>query len=165
MKKVLFCLFAPMIPPLILIYILFNQLNNIQIPEQINSATHINESFKEFEKALEKNTEWINQWREEDYTITAYAPLDPNAIEGMCYSGNPNITASGEPTTIHTTAAGPPHLPFGTKIIIPNLNKTYIIQDRGGAVKGQHIDITVPTRIKAFQLGRSIYPILIKEPE
>ncbi|MDI6743257.1 MAG: hypothetical protein QMD11_11035, partial [Smithella sp.] len=31
----------------------------------------------------------------ETFTVTAYAPLDPNAIEGFCYSGDPNVTASG----------------------------------------------------------------------
>ena len=26
---------------------------------------------------------------------TAYAPIDPQAVEGMCYSGDPWVTASG----------------------------------------------------------------------
>ena len=31
-----------------------------------------------------------------EVNLSFYAPLDPNAVEGMCYSGNPEITASGE---------------------------------------------------------------------
>ena len=33
----------------------------------------------------------------EEATITAYAPLDPRAVAGMCFAGDPNVTASGEP--------------------------------------------------------------------
>ena len=42
---------------------------------------------------------------------TGYAPLDPEAKNGMCYQGNPNVTASGEPTQPLITIAAGPDLP------------------------------------------------------
>lgn len=38
-----------------------------------------------------------------EFRVTAYAPLDPNAIEGVCYSGDPNVTASGAPPVPYQT--------------------------------------------------------------
>lgn len=75
--------------------------------------------------------------------------------------GNPFITASG--TRVHKgTMACPPQYPFGTKIRIDNMG-TYICEDRGGAIKGNHFDIWFESRIEALQWGkRNVVAIIEK---
>ena len=91
-----------------------------------------------------KQTE-LNKLSEENYipvkmTVTGYAPLDPDAIEGMCYSGDPNVTASGAKSDPNRTIAAGPGIPFGTQIYIPGIGNR-IVEDRGSAITDNHIDI------------------------
>lgn len=63
------------------------------------------------------------------------------------------ITASGLKVREQETIACPPLFPFGTKIKIETMG-TYICEDRGGAIKGNHIDIYMETKKEAFSFGR-----------
>lgn len=63
------------------------------------------------------------------------------------------ITASGLMVKENETIACPPQFPMGTKIKISGMG-TYICQDRGGAIKGNHIDIYMETKKEAFAFGR-----------
>lgn len=38
----------------------------------------------------------ILSWHSTNIEGTHYAPLDPAALEGVCYEGDPAITASGQ---------------------------------------------------------------------
>lgn len=88
------------------------------------------------------------------FEITAYAPLDPNAIEGMCYEGDPNITASGARVEIgRTVAADTNVLPFGTRVWVQGFGWREV-QDRGGAIKGNKIDVAVQSTSEAYGFGR-----------
>ncbi len=87
-----------------------------------------------------------------EYTATAYAPLDPAAVRGMCYSGDPRVTASGRRTEPGITVAAPRHIPFGTWIHIQGLGWRRV-DDRGGRIKGQRLDICFQTRKEALQWG------------
>ncbi|MEA4890990.1 MAG: 3D domain-containing protein [Peptococcaceae bacterium] len=84
-----------------------------------------------------------------------------------------NITASGVPATFGTVAADS-SIPFGTQYYIPALDfikgdGIFTVQDRGGAVKGNIIDVYLPETDRedpitkaAFRLGKfetEIYPI------
>ncbi|HLQ96607.1 MAG TPA: LysM peptidoglycan-binding domain-containing protein [Pseudogracilibacillus sp.] len=51
------------------------------------------------------------------------------------------ITASGEKVKENHTIACPPSLPFGTKIHIPELDETYVCEDRGSAITNERLDI------------------------
>ncbi len=69
-------------------------------------------------------------------------------------SGNPFITASG--THVHQgTMACPPQYPFGTKITIKDVG-TFICEDRGGAIKGNHFDMWFTSRSKALAWGKRV---------
>lgn len=62
------------------------------------------------------------------------------------------ITASG--IKVHQgTLACPPQYPFGTKIDIEGYG-TYICEDRGGAIKGNHFDIYTTHKKDAFAFGK-----------
>jgi 3D (Asp-Asp-Asp) domain-containing protein len=63
------------------------------------------------------------------------------------------ITASGLKVKTRETIACPSHFPFGTKLAIEGMG-TYVCQDRGGAIKGNHIDIYMETKSEAFAFGR-----------
>lgn len=63
------------------------------------------------------------------------------------------ITASGLHVKESETIACPYQFPFGTKLNINGMG-TYICEDRGGAIKGNHIDIYMKTKKEAFTFGR-----------
>lgn len=63
------------------------------------------------------------------------------------------ITASGVKVKAKRTLACPPIYPFGTKIKIEGYG-TYVCEDRGGAIKGNHVDIYMQTKKEAFAFGR-----------
>lgn len=63
------------------------------------------------------------------------------------------ITASGLMVKENETIACPKNFPFGTKLSIDGTG-TYVCQDRGGAIKGNHVDIYMKTKSQAFSFGR-----------
>lgn len=88
--------------------------------------------------------------------VTAYAPMDPAAVEGMCYSGDPTVTASGEaPVPGETVAA---ELPFGTLVYIEGIGLRRV-NDRG--VPSGCIDVVTETRRQAIEIGRSRRKVII----
>lgn len=90
---------------------------------------------------------------ETQFVATGYAPLDPKAVKGMCYSGDPNVTASGRRTDPDVTIAAPKNIPFGTYIYIVGIGLRRV-DDRGGSIKGNRIDICFRTRKEALEWGR-----------
>ncbi len=94
--------------------------------------------------------------KETSMVVTAYAPLDPAAVEGMCYSGDPTVTASGEaPVPGETVAAA---LPFGTVLWIEGIGLRRV-NDRG--VGPGRIDVVTETRKQAIEIGRSRRRVII----
>ncbi len=68
--------------------------------------------------------------------------------------GDPFQTASG--TRVHDgTMACPPQYPFGTKITIERKG-TFVCEDRGGVIKGNHFDMWFPSRQAAMNWGKRI---------
>ena len=88
--------------------------------------------------------------------VTSYAPLDPNAIEGMCYSGDPNITGTGTQARVGIAATDWNEFPVGTILDIPGYGEA-IVEDTGGAMRGYNqgfkIDILHETREESFAWG------------
>lgn len=95
----------------------------------------------------------ILSWESTTMEATHYAPLDPNAVEGVCYQDDPAITASGQRVEVGVTAAAEPGIPFGTRLYIPGYGFR-IVQDRGRAITHGRLDIAVDSRKEAFRLGR-----------
>jgi 3D (Asp-Asp-Asp) domain-containing protein len=65
-------------------------------------------------------------------------------------------TASGKPVSRGLIAADPALLPLGTRVRVEAgfLSGEYLVADTGGAVRGRHIDIWMPTSREARQFGR-----------
>lgn len=114
----------------------------------------------------ERMEKWFNEWNVEEIELTGYAPLDSRAIQGMCYSGDPEITSSGNPVVIGETAAAGEDLPFGGKIWIKDYGFR-TITDRGSNVNRnkegvRQIDIAVGTREEALEIGRKSTLAMVK---
>ena len=86
--------------------------------------------------------------------VTAYCPCTK-----CCGENAQGITASGRDvsyTNSRFVAADTTVLPFHTKLIIPGYHNgaTVEVIDRGGAIKGNKLDLYFPTHEEALQWGR-----------
>ncbi len=70
------------------------------------------------------------------------------------------ITASGKPA-IGKICAAPPHIPFGTVLDVEGYGE-YVVEDRGGAIKGNKLDLLFSTHAEALEFGRKDLKVRIK---
>jgi len=83
-----------------------------------------------------------------DILITGYS-----STPDQCW-GDPFTTASGA-RVHHGTMACPPEYAFGTKIEIEGMG-TYVCEDRGGKIKGNHFDMWFASRGEALNWGKRV---------
>lgn len=94
----------------------------------------------------------------EEWRVTAYCPC-----EECCGRFSDGITASG-----HIIQAGdkfvaaPCKYPFGTIIDIPGYGKVPVL-DRGGAIKGDRLDVFFPDHETALEWGIKYLPIKLQD--
>ena len=79
------------------------------------------------------------------YKVTAYC-----ACVKCCGKTN-GITASGTKATANRTVAAPSSFAFGTKIQMNG--RTYVVEDRGGAIQGNRIDLYMDSHSEALAWG------------
>lgn len=89
------------------------------------------------------------------YKVTAYCPCSK-----CCGSHANGYTASGTKATAGRTIAAPSNFAFGTKLIING--KEYVVEDRGGAIKGNRIDMYVDSHAQALAWGVKYLPVEVK---
>ena len=80
------------------------------------------------------------------------------------YSGRKKIigqTATGAMAKVGTIAADTRYFKFGTKMTIPGYGSG-MVQDRGGKVKGYHIDLYFNTHQEAKNWGRRLLMVKVK---
>lgn len=103
-----------------------------------------------------------------EYKLTAYCscekccgywatvrPIDENG-KPIVYTANMSVAKQGV-----TVAADTDVLPFGTVLLING--HEYIVQDRGGAIKGNRIDVYFESHEEALQFGVQYKEIFLKE--
>ncbi len=107
-----------------------------------------------------KNEEILAKWKAKQADKWASLPTEAFTINASAYTaaadecGNSKgVTASGIKVAAKRTIACPPTFPFGAKLEIEGYG-TFVCEDRGGAIKGNHIDIYVETKKEAFAFGR-----------
>ncbi len=85
--------------------------------------------------------------------ISAYAPLDPNAREGMCFSGNPAITASG--TYVREGVVATNMFPFGTRLRIPSVfgDRIFVVEDTMSSIRNNTVDVFFLYQRDAINFG------------
>ena len=89
------------------------------------------------------------------YKVTAYCACS------KCCGKSTGITASGKRATAGRTIAAPSTFKFGTKLSING--KQYIVEDRGGAIKGNRIDLYVESHSAALRWGVKYLPVEVVE--
>jgi 3D (Asp-Asp-Asp) domain-containing protein len=107
-----------------------------------------------------KNEAILAKWKVKQTKSWENLPKESFEINASAYTASADecgndkgITASGIKVAEKRTIACPPSFPFGAKIAIEGMG-IYICEDRGGAIKGNHIDIYVETKKEAFAFGR-----------
>lgn len=89
------------------------------------------------------------------YKITAYCPC------AKCCGKTNGITAMGTRATAGRTVAASSKFAFGTKL---NINgHTYTVEDRGGAINGNKIDIFVGSHAEALAWGVRYLPVSVAQ--
>lgn len=89
------------------------------------------------------------------YKVTAYC-----SCSKCCGKHASGYTASGTKATAGRTVAAPANFAFGTKLLING--KEYIVEDRGGAIKGNRIDMYVSSHAQALAWGVKYLPVQVK---
>lgn len=87
------------------------------------------------------------------YKVTAYCSCS------KCCGKRTGRTASGTRATAGRTVAASSKFSFGTKLKING--KTYVVEDRGGAVKGNKIDVYMNSHSAALRWGVRYLPVEI----
>lgn len=87
------------------------------------------------------------------YKITAYCSC------AKCCGKTNGITACGTKAKAGRTIAAPRGFKFGTKVSING--KTYVVEDRGGAIKGNRIDLYVNSHSEALRWGVKYLPVKV----
>lgn len=112
------------------------------------------------EQELTLEDKILNRWKEKQARLWTTLPKEPFVINASAYTAaadecgkSDGITASGLKVTENRTLACPPSFPFGTKMSIEGMGE-FRCEDRGGAIKGNHIDIYMETKTEAFAFGR-----------
>lgn len=92
--------------------------------------------------------------------VTAYC-----ACPKCCGPDAIGLTASGKDVSYNDGkfVAADKQFAFGTNLIIPgyNSNKPVEVQDRGGAIKGNHLDVFFPTHQEALEWGRRVIDVTV----
>jgi 3D (Asp-Asp-Asp) domain-containing protein len=86
------------------------------------------------------------------FTVTAYTN-GPESTGKTPSDPAYGKTASGVHTQAGVTIACPKRFPFGTKLYIESVG-VRVCQDRGGAIKGNHIDLFIPELSAALKFGK-----------
>lgn len=89
----------------------------------------------------------------ETYKITAYCSCS------KCCGKSTGRTASGTRATAGRTVAASSKFAFGTQLNIGG--HVYTVEDRGGAIKGNRIDIYVGSHAQALQWGVKYLPVSV----
>jgi len=87
------------------------------------------------------------------FKITAYCSCS------KCCGKQTGITASGTRATAGRTVAASGQFSFGTKLLING--QVYTVEDRGGAIKGNKIDIYMDTHSQALAWGVKYLPVQV----
>ena len=88
-------------------------------------------------------------------------------MRATAYTGH-GRTASGKRVRRGMVAADRRVLPLGTKVRLKNAGRysgVYRVEDTGGRIRGRKIDIYMPSRAAAKQLGRQTVKVEVLTPQ
>lgn len=137
---------------------IFSESDNLIVYEDDSFEGFTKESDLKKSKEEEKREKALERFAEK--RKSAIYPEGKFIVNASAYTAaadecgkSDGITASGLMVKENETIACPPQFPFGVKLKIEGMG-TYICQDRGGAIKGNKVDIYMETKKEAFAFGR-----------
>ena len=94
-----------------------------------------------------------------NFIVTAYLAIDEyeNRFHGITFSGVPAIP-------FHTVAVDPKVVPLGSQLFIEGLG-WWKAEDTGNMIKGNRLDICLPTRDEAVEWGKRNRQVWFKPPK
>ena len=142
----------------------------MKVKDKDKSAAGLPDDQISVDPSTEKSTDglpddkvmWVNGETSGTYLgtfwITAYCPC-PICCGEYSNMVNPT-TASGAPAVEGVTCAAPSNFAFGTELIVDG--HTYTVQDRGGAINGNHLDIYFSNHQAALNFATGYYEVYAK---
>ena len=134
------------------------QLSETIIRQPVNKIVNVNKNVTSRSSALTRTTPSTTanaNVNGQIYKITAYCPC------AKCCGKATGRTAMGTKATAGRTIAASGKFAFGTKL---NINgHTYTVEDRGGAIQGNKIDIFVNSHAEALAWGVRYLPVSVAE--
>ncbi len=123
----------------------------------------------ERDRSMSEEDVVLARWKQKQAEKWANLPTEKFMVNASAYTaaadecGKSNgITSSGLRVEENRTLACPPSFPFGTKIYIDGVGERRC-EDRGGAIKGNHVDIYMQTKSEAFAFGRKTLEAYVVE--
>ncbi len=147
----------------LIVFLIIMCINKITYASELSLISE--KEFMECNEAIvsECKNEYITEMQEVlvgEYILTAYCPC--SSCCGI-YSNpfNPKTASGTVAQSNHTIAADTSILPFGTEVIING--QVYVVEDIGGGVVGNHIDIFFNSHSEALNFGKKIEKIYIQK--
>lgn len=94
------------------------------------------------------------------FIVTAYT-AGPESTGKRPGDKGYGITASGKKVAEGRTIACPPNMAFGARVVIEGLGER-VCEDRGGAIKGNRLDVYMESVSQARQFGRRSLEVEIR---
>jgi len=146
-----------------------NDSNQKSDDSEINNESNIESSTgNNTENSIESNTEISNEqpeeaekWESIEMRVTAYCPCPR-----CCGEYSDGITACGhEIQPGDTFLAADRRYPFGTEMLIPGYSNSQPVKvlDRGGAIKGNRLDVFFATHEEALEWGVQYLEVKVRK--
>ena len=120
-------------------------ISEVVVQEPVDRIVQVQKKATSRSSTLPRTTSTASTSGGTVYKITAYCPC------AKCCGKTNGRTASGTTATAGRTVAASSKFAFGTKLNIGG--HVYTVEDRGGAINGNKIDIFVNTHAEALQWG------------
>ena len=131
-------------------------ISEVVITEPVDKIVQVQKKVETSRSALPRTSGTTTaQIDGETYKITAYCSCS------KCCGKTTGRTASGTQATAGRTVAAPAKFAFGTKLNIGG--HIYTVEDRGGAISGNRIDIYVSSHSEALQWGVKYLPVSVAQ--
>ena len=131
-------------------------ISEVVITEPVDKIVQVQKKVETSRSALPRTSGTTTaQINGETYKITAYCSCS------KCCGKTTGRTASGTQATAGRTVAAPAKFAFGTKLNIGG--HIYTVEDRGGAIQGNRIDIYVSSHSEALQWGVKYLPVSVAQ--
>lgn len=131
-------------------------ISEVVVTEPVDKIVQVQKKVETSRSALPRTSGTTTaQINGETYKITAYCSC------AKCCGKTTGRTASGTQATAGRTVAAPAKFAFGTKLNIGG--HIYTVEDRGGAIQGNRIDIYVGSHSAALQWGVKYLPVSVAQ--